>query len=88
MNNRSECSSGHLGAELGEVVEATLQAAPNRSDALQVAPNRSEALQVAPNRSDALQVAPNRSEAYFVLMSFALMSFALMSLNDCTLLVN
>ncbi len=33
MNDRSERSSGHLGAELGEVVEATLQVTPNRSEA-------------------------------------------------------
>jgi hypothetical protein len=33
MNDRSECSSGHLEAKLGEVVEATLQVAPNRSEA-------------------------------------------------------
>ncbi len=33
MNDRSERSSGHLGAELGEVLEATLQVAPNWSEA-------------------------------------------------------
>ncbi len=33
MNDRSECSSGHLKAKLGEVLEATLQVAPNRSEA-------------------------------------------------------
>jgi hypothetical protein len=34
MNDRSEQSSGHLGAKMGEVVEATLQEAPNRSGLL------------------------------------------------------
>jgi hypothetical protein len=29
MNDRSKHSSGHLGAKLGEVVEATLQIAPH-----------------------------------------------------------
>ncbi len=33
MNNRSEHISSHLRAKLGEVVEATLQVAPNRPEA-------------------------------------------------------